>query len=50
MKKIKKITVVKKLKDHSSDPFFVKKNEKAAEVLKKYGIPGDLQKKERKAV
>lgn len=31
--------------DYSQDPFFVKKNERAAEVIKKYGIPKHLLKK-----
>ena len=38
-KKNEKTIIVKKLKDYSNDPYFVKKNEKAAETLKKTGLP-----------
>ncbi len=44
--KNKKIIVTKKLKDLSNDPFFKKKNEKAAETLKKTGLPESFLKKE----
>ncbi|MDO6435352.1 hypothetical protein Q4E93_32350 [Flavitalea sp. BT771] len=30
--------------DYSKDPFFVKKNKKAAETIRKYGIPDSLLK------
>jgi len=31
--------------DYSKDPFFVKKNKKAAETIRKYGIPDSLLKR-----
>jgi hypothetical protein len=43
--KNKKIIVTKKLKDLSNDPFFKKKNEKAAETLNRYGLPEAFLKK-----
>ncbi len=37
--KNKKNLATKRMKDYSREPFFVKKNEKAAEVLKNTAFP-----------
>ncbi|NQX41583.1 hypothetical protein SAMN05421820_108134 [Pedobacter steynii] len=36
--------VVPNLKDHSNDPYLVKKVNKATETIKRVGIPPELQK------
>jgi hypothetical protein len=41
------ITVVKKMKDYSNEPAFKKKAEKAAEFLKKNGLPKAFTKKKK---
>lgn len=38
------ITVVKRMKDYSKDPVFVKKAEQAAAFLKKAGLPSRFKK------
>jgi hypothetical protein len=43
--KAPKSTIGKSAIDYSKDPFFIKKNERASEVIKKYGIPEHLVKK-----
>jgi hypothetical protein len=37
--KRKRVVVSKKIKDHSNDPFFVKKAKAAEAFLKKHGLP-----------
>ena len=44
-KKETTITIVKKMKNYSSDPAFKKKGEKAVAFLKKNGLPKSFQKK-----
>ena len=39
------ITIVKKMRDYSKDPAFVKKAEEATAFLKKTGIPDRFRKK-----
>ena len=39
------VTVVKKMRDYSQDPFFRKKAEKAKAFLEKYGLPPQTKKK-----
>ena len=34
-----KVVIVKKMKDYSKEPFFVKKAEDAKAILKKHGLP-----------
>jgi len=41
------IIVVKYLKDHSNDPYFVKKTEEVRALLKKSPIPESFKKKEK---
>lgn len=38
-KTVPAITVVKKMRDYSKEPFFVKKKEQMIELLEKYGLP-----------
>lgn len=33
------ITVVKRMRDYSKDPYFIKKHEEAKAFIKKYGLP-----------
>lgn len=33
------VTVVKKMRDYSKEPFFVKKKEEMMKLLEKYGLP-----------
>ena len=40
--KVSRIDTDKKMVDYSKDPFFVKKNKKAAETIRKYGIPDSM--------
>jgi hypothetical protein len=40
-----KITVVKKMRDYSSDPTFRKKAEKVKAFLQKHGLPPQAKKK-----
>lgn len=40
-----KVTVVKKMKNYSSEPVFQKKAEKASAFLKKHGMPPGFLKK-----
>lgn len=37
-----KIVVNKNMKDHSTDPFFVKKVEASKKTIEKYGLPKQL--------
>lgn len=37
-----KIVVNKNMKDHSNDPFFVKKAEASKKTIEKYGLPKQL--------
>lgn len=39
------ITVVKKMRDYSKEPFFVKKAEEAMALIKKYGPPTRVKKR-----
>ena len=39
------VTVVKKMRDYSNDPFFKKKAENAKAFLKKHGLPKSFKKK-----
>jgi hypothetical protein len=39
-----KVVIVKKMKDYSKEPFFIKKAEDAKAILKKYGLPKFLPK------
>ena len=39
------ITIVKKMRDYSNDPFVKKKAEKAIATIKKYGLPKRNKKK-----
>ena len=39
------ITVVKKMRDYSDEPFVKKKAEKAIATIKKYGLPKTSRKK-----
>jgi len=39
------ITIVKKMRDYSTDPFFKKKAEEAIKFLKKHGLPESFKKK-----
>ena len=39
------ITVKKKMRDYSNEPYFVKKAEKATAFLKKHGLPKSISKK-----
>ena len=39
------ITVDENMEDFSKDPFVVAKNEKAAKLIAKYGLPKSFQKK-----
>ena len=38
------ITVVKRMRDYSKDPFFIKKAEEMKALIKKYGVPARLKK------
>lgn len=40
-----KITIVKKLRDYSNDPFIKRKREEAIKFIEKHGIPEDFKKK-----
>lgn len=42
------ITLVKKMRNYSNEPAFKKKAEKAAEFLKKHGLPKSFTKKKNK--
>jgi len=44
-KKSTDITVVKKMKDYSKEPAFVKKAEEAAALINKHGLPKRFKKK-----
>jgi hypothetical protein len=37
-----KIVVKQNMKDHSNDPFFIKKAEASKKVIEKYGLPKNL--------
>jgi len=39
------VTVVRKMRDYSQDPFFRKKAEKVKAFLEKYGLPPQTKKK-----
>jgi hypothetical protein len=39
------VTIVKKLRDYSTDPVFKKKAEEAKKFIKKHGIPESFKKK-----
>ena len=39
------VTVVKKMRDYSQDPFFKKKAERAKAFLKKHPLPEEFKKK-----
>ena len=39
------VTIVKKIRDYSNDPFVKKKAEKAKAFIKKHGLPESLKKK-----
>lgn len=41
-KKEPKVIVDKTMRDYSKEEFFVKKAEKAREILKKYGVPKEF--------
>jgi len=41
--KVPRVTTDKDMMDYSKDPFFIKKNKKAAETIRKYGIPDSLK-------
>ena len=43
--KSKNVTIIKKMRDYSKEPAFVKKAEKAVAFLKKHGLPKPLTKK-----
>jgi hypothetical protein len=36
------------MRDYSNEPFFVKKAEKAADTIKKYGLPKEIEKRVKK--
>ena len=38
------VTVVKKMRDYSQDPFIKKKAERAKALIKKHGLPEDFKK------
>ena len=38
------VTVVKKIRDYSQDPFIKKKAERAKAFIKKHGLPEDFKK------
>jgi hypothetical protein len=42
-KRVNHVTVDKKIKDHSEDPFVVKKLESAKKLINKYGLPRRLK-------
>lgn len=39
------VTIVKKLRDYSNDPVFLKRKEEAIKFLKKHGLPESITKK-----
>jgi hypothetical protein len=39
------ITIVKKLRDYSNDPFFKKKTEEAKKFINKHGLPESFKQK-----
>lgn len=41
------VTVVKKMRDYSKEPFFVKKKQQMTELLEKYGMPNGSKFKEK---
>ena len=41
--KASRAVIDKDMMDYSKDPFFVNKNKKAAETIRKYGIPDSLK-------
>ena len=41
-KKQKKIKISNKVKDHSNDPFIVKKNKESIAFLEKHGFPKEI--------
>ena len=41
-KKESQVKVDKTMRDYSKEDFFVKKTEKAREILKKYGVPKEF--------
>ena len=41
------ITYVKKMRDYSKDPFFVKKKQMAIELIEKYGPPNSVKLKKK---
>jgi len=43
--KISKVAIDRNVVDYSKDPFFIKKNKRAADVLRKHGIPEHFSKK-----
>jgi hypothetical protein len=36
------------MRDYSNEPFFIEKAEKAAETIKKFGLPKEIDKKAKK--
>lgn len=39
------ITIIKKMRDYSNDPFFKKKEEEAIKLIKKHGLPESFKKR-----
>lgn len=44
-KTVPAVTIVKKMRDYSKDPFSVKKKQDAIEFIRKYGLPNSAKKK-----
>ena len=44
-KTVPAITYVKKMRDYSKDPFFIKKKQDATEFIKKTGLPNSVKSK-----